>query len=77
MSNNLPPIKVFAGSRSHYLGESICKELGIELGKMNIQHFAEVEFDVCFEAVSYTHLTLTTFVAAVVSVSAPLLRDNR
>ena len=34
MDNNLPPIKVFAGEASHYLGESICKELGIELGKM-------------------------------------------
>lgn len=49
MSNNLPPIKVFAGSRSHYLGESICKELGIELGKMNIERFADGEFEVCFE----------------------------
>ena len=34
MNNNLPPIKVFAGENSQYLGESICKELGIELGKM-------------------------------------------
>ena len=49
MSNNLPPIKVIAGSRSHYLGESICKELGIELGKMNIERFADGEFEVCFE----------------------------
>ena len=49
MSNYLPPIKVFAGSRSHYLGESMCKELGIELGKMNIERFADGEFEVCFE----------------------------
>lgn len=49
MNNCLPPIKVFAGSRSHYLGESICKELGIELGKMNIERFADGEFEVCFE----------------------------
>jgi len=34
MNSNLPPIKVFAGEASRYLGESICKELGIEMGKM-------------------------------------------
>ncbi len=49
MNNTLPPIKVFAGTNSLYLGESICKELGIELGKMNIQRFADGEFEVCFE----------------------------
>lgn len=49
MSNTLPPIKVFAGTNSNYLGESICKELGIEMGKMNIQRFADGEFEVCFE----------------------------
>lgn len=49
MSNNLPPIKVFAGTNSQYLGDSICKELGIEPGKMIVQHFADGEFEVCFE----------------------------
>lgn len=49
MSNCLPPIKVFAGSRSKYLGESICKELGIEMGKMNVERFADGEFEVCFD----------------------------
>ena len=49
MSNYLPPIKVFAGTKSHYLGESICKDLGIELGKMKIETFADGEFEVCFE----------------------------
>ena len=49
MSNSLPPIKVFAGTKSLYLGESICKELGIELGKMNIERFADGEFEVCFD----------------------------
>lgn len=49
MSNNLPPIKVFAGTNSRYLGESICKELGINLGEMNILHFADGEFEVSFE----------------------------
>lgn len=49
MSSNLPPIKVFAGTRSHYLGESICRELGIELGKMKTEFFADGEFEVGFE----------------------------
>ena len=49
MDNNLPPIKVFAGEASHYLGESICKELGIELGKMKKDVFADGEFEVAFE----------------------------
>ncbi|MDE6009166.1 MAG: ribose-phosphate diphosphokinase, partial [Muribaculaceae bacterium] len=49
MSNYLPPIKVFAGTKSHYLGESICKDLGIELGKMKIETFADGEFEICFE----------------------------
>lgn len=31
------------------MGEEICKELGIELGKMNIQRFADGEFEVSFE----------------------------
>ena len=49
MNNNLPPIKVFAGEASRYLGESICKELGIELGKMKKECFADGEFEVAFE----------------------------
>ncbi|MBD5203273.1 MAG: ribose-phosphate pyrophosphokinase [Bacteroidales bacterium] len=49
MSNSLPPIKVFAGSKSQYLGESICQELGIELGKMKVERFADGEFEVGFE----------------------------
>ena len=49
MSSNLPPIKIFAGTRSHYLGESLCRELGIELGKMKTEFFADGEFEVGFE----------------------------
>lgn len=45
----LPPFKVFAGTKSHYMAEEICKDLGVELGKMNIQHFADGEFEVSFE----------------------------
>lgn len=49
MNSNLRPIKVFAGTASRYQGEAICKELGIELGKMRIDHFADGEFEVGFE----------------------------
>ena len=49
MSNVLPPFKIFSGTKSHYLAEQICKDLGVELGKMNIQHFADGEFEVSFE----------------------------
>ncbi len=31
------------------MAEEICKELGVEMGKMNIQHFADGEFEVSFE----------------------------
>lgn len=51
MSNNpiLSPYKVFAGTNSEYMAKEICENLGIELGKMNIQHFADGEFEVSFE----------------------------
>ncbi|MDE5838132.1 MAG: ribose-phosphate pyrophosphokinase [Paramuribaculum sp.] len=43
------PIKIFAGTKSRYMGEEICKNLGMQLGEMNIQHFADGEFEVSFE----------------------------
>ena len=49
MIDKLPPIKIFAGTRSTYMAEEICSELGCELGKMNIQYFADGEFEVSFE----------------------------
>lgn len=49
MDSNLPPFKIFAGTKSRYMAEEICKDLGVELGKMNIQHFADGEFEVSFE----------------------------
>ena len=67
MSNSLPPIKVFAGSSSKYLGESICNELGIELGKMNRERFADGEFEVSFEESirgSEVYLVQSTFPTA-------------
>lgn len=48
-SSNVHPIKIFAGTASRYMGEEICKDLGVELGKMNVQHFADGEFVVSFE----------------------------
>lgn len=45
----MAPIKVFSGTRSYYLAEQIAKGLGVPLGKMNIQHFADGEFEVCYE----------------------------
>ncbi len=45
----LSPFKVFSGRKSRYMAEEICKELGVELGKMNTQQFADGEFEVCFE----------------------------
>ena len=49
MNTKNAPIKVFAGTNSQYLGESICKEIGIELGKMKTERFADGEFEVGFE----------------------------
>ena len=47
--NSLAPFKIFSGTKSMYLAEQICKNLGVELGKMNIQHFDDGEFEVSFE----------------------------
>ncbi len=44
-----PTFKIFAGEASRYMAEEICKELGVELGNMKIDHFADGEFEVCFE----------------------------
>ena len=47
--NSLTPFKIFSGTNSMYLATEICRNLGVELGKMNIQHFADGEFEVSFE----------------------------
>lgn len=41
--------KIFSGTSSRYLSENIAKNLGVALGQMNIQHFADGEFEVSFE----------------------------
>ena len=43
------PYMVFAGTKSRYLAEEICKELGCELGQMNTTHFADGECAVSYE----------------------------
>ena len=48
-TTTLPPFKGFSGTNSRYMCEEICKELGVEPGQMNIQHFADGEFEVSFE----------------------------
>ncbi|MDE6300412.1 MAG: ribose-phosphate pyrophosphokinase [Muribaculaceae bacterium] len=49
MDHSLPPFKVFSGTKSQYMAQEICDNLGVQLGKMNIQHFADGEFEVSFE----------------------------
>lgn len=41
--------KVFSGTNSLYVANEIAHDLGVELGKMNILHFADGEFEVSFE----------------------------
>lgn len=43
------PYKIFAGTKSRYLAEKICANLGCQLGKMNVEHFADGEFSVSYE----------------------------
>ena len=42
-------MKVFSGTNSRYVALKIAKELGVELGKINIQRFADGEFEVSYE----------------------------
>ena len=42
-------LKVFSGTNSRYVALKIAEKLGVELGKINILHFADGEFEVCYE----------------------------
>ena len=42
-------MKLFSGTNSRYVAQRIAKQLGVELGKINISHFADGEFEVCYE----------------------------
>ena len=41
--------KIFSGTKSKYMALEIAKNLGVELGQMNIQRFADGEFQVSYE----------------------------
>jgi ribose-phosphate pyrophosphokinase len=43
------PIKFFAGTKSTYLAEKIAKSFGSELGKTNVLHFSDGEFQPHYE----------------------------
>jgi len=63
MDKNIP-FKIFSGTSSRYLAEKICNSVGCELGKMNIEHFADGEFSVSYEESirgSYVFLIQSTF----------------
>lgn len=47
--SSIHPYKVFAGTASQYMAQEICENLGAPLGKMNVLHFADGEFEVSFE----------------------------
>jgi ribose-phosphate pyrophosphokinase len=42
-------MKLFSGTNSRYVALKIAKQLGIELGKIKILHFADGEFEVSYE----------------------------
>lgn len=43
------PFKIFSGRYSRYLADEIAKKLGIEVGKMQVNEFADGEFQVSYE----------------------------
>ena len=56
--------KVFSGTKSRYVANQIAHDLGIELGTMNIQHFADGEFEVSYEESvrgAHVYLVQSTF----------------
>lgn len=42
-------IKVFSGTKTRYLAEKICENLGCKLGDLTVTYFADGEFEVCYE----------------------------
>ena len=41
--------KVFSGTKTRYLAEKICDNLGCQLGDVSITYFSDGEFEVCYE----------------------------
>ena len=42
-------MKLFSGTNSRYVAQKIADALDVKLGKINIQRFADGEFEVCYE----------------------------
>lgn len=40
---------IFSGTKTQYLAQKICNHLQCQLGQMQITHFADGEFEVCYE----------------------------
>jgi len=62
--NSNRTFKVFAGTNTTYLAKEICKSLGCNLGKMNIQKFADGEFGISYEEPvrgSFVYIVQSTF----------------
>ena len=49
MSSSNSPIKLFSGRESQYLSEKIAKAYGKDLGKIELRHFSDGEFEVAYE----------------------------
>lgn len=57
-------IKIFTGNESRYLSEKIAENAGIGLGKSSCPHFADGEFEPCYEETirgSFTFIIQSTF----------------
>ena len=65
--NSNTPFKIVSGTRSRYLAEEIAKNLGVELGKMNIQYFADGEFVLKSQSVAarYSSCSLPSLTATI------------
>ena len=61
------PIKIFSGSSTKYLAEKIADSYGTPLGKVSVQHFADKEFQPCYEETvrgDYIFIVQSTFAPA-------------
>ena len=61
------PIKIFSGSSTKYLAEKIANSYKTPLGKVSVQHFADKEFQPCFEETvrgDYVFIVQSTFAPA-------------
>lgn len=51
------PIKLFSGEKTKYLAKDIADKYGVDLGKINTQHFSDGEFQVAYaETVRGSHV---------------------